>query len=182
MSGELRDARDNNANNNDINNDDGDMNKNINFNRREDSPSRANNKGSEKVKRKLFLARLGKRGRSGSRHAHKEEIRLGTGASHHTRIDPNTRTMTSERRRIKKGFSINVNINAGNSSGTTIQQGSEKSRDMSGEVAKVISRREDCEMGQPGCAQTSRAGAALSPRKAPKSLQTVTGTVVSPVL
>ena len=106
MSDELRDARDNNANNNDINNDDGDMNKNINFNRREDSPSRANNKGSEKVKGMLFLARLGKRGRSSSRHAHKEEVGLGMGAGHNTRIGPNTRTMTGENKRIGNGFSI----------------------------------------------------------------------------
>ena len=105
MSDELRDARDNNADNNDINNDDGDMNKNTNLNRREDSPSRANNIGSEKVKGKLFLARLGKRGGSGLRQNH-NETGLGTGARHSTRIDPNTRTMASERRRIKNGFSI----------------------------------------------------------------------------
>ena len=54
---ELRDARDNNADNNDINNDDGDMNQNINLNRREDSPRRANNKGSEKVEGGCFLHR-----------------------------------------------------------------------------------------------------------------------------
>ena len=82
------------------------MNKNINLKRREDSPSRANNKGIEKDKGGLFHARLGKRGRSGSRHAHKKEAGLGTGASHNTRTDPNTRTMTSEKKMIKNGFSI----------------------------------------------------------------------------
>ena len=103
---ELRDARENNAKNNDINNDNGDMNKNINLNRREDSPRRANNKGGEKVKGKLFLAWLGKRGRSSSRHAHKEEVGVGTGASHNTGMGRNTRSMTSEKKRNRNGFSI----------------------------------------------------------------------------
>lgn len=106
MSDELRDARDNNANNNDINNDDGDMNQNINLNRREDFPRRANNKGSEKDKGGLFLARLGKRGRSSSRHTHKEEAGPGMGARHSTRIGSNTRSMTSEKKRNRNGFSI----------------------------------------------------------------------------